>query len=394
MAVQLNQWLEEALNERYSAGLLRQRRPVQPIDATHVQIDGLRFINFASNNYLGLTHHPRLVEAVVQAAQQYGTGAGAAALISGYTDLHAQAEQALADWKRTEAAVLLPSGYQANHAAIQALASATESIGRPIRFLLDKLSHASLIDAVRGAGHEFRVFPHNGMEKLERLLRDANRGEMQVVATESIFSMDGDAADLQSLNRLKQRYGFVLLLDQAHASGVYGPAGSGYSNEIGLGELADVSVVTLSKSVGCAGGAVCGSRLFCQSVLNFGRAWIYSTSVPATTAAATLAALQIMKSEPQRQQRVRESARGLRQALAARGLSTPGLADCPIVPVLLGDERTALDTAEKLRKAGLWVIAVRPPTVPKGSSRLRITLSSEHTDGEIAQLVKQLTVAA
>jgi 8-amino-7-oxononanoate synthase len=376
------------LSARAAEHQLRSRRVVTPISPTRVTIDGREFVNFASNNYLGLTHHPRLTAAARTAVESDGVGSGAAGLITGHTARHASAETAIARWKGTENAVLLPSGYQANHAAVQTLAAIGERAGAGgARFLVDKLAHASLLDAVRATGAAFRVFPHNRLAKIERLLADAPAAQIQVVLTESIFSMDGDAADLPGLVELKRRRPFVLLLDEAHGSGVYGPNGAGYAAELGLSEHVDVSVVTLSKAIGCAGGAVCGSTAFCSALLNYGRAFIYSTSVPPLVAAVAEEAIHVMRDEPHRQQRVRALARRARNALGVPGLPS----DSPIVPVVLGEAEAALTAARTLAEQGILAPAVRPPTVARGASRLRVTLSSEHTDDEVARLVDSLT---
>lgn len=393
-----------ALRERDERGLLRSRQTVVPIDATHIEVAGKRYINFASNDYLGLTHHPQIIEAVRRAAEKYGAGSGAAGLISGYTEEHAAAERDIAQWKQMQSAILLPSGYQANLAAIQtltAIAESQKSEGVPasiraedrpahprnasIRFLVDQLAHASLIDAVRASGAVWRVFPHNHLAKLERLLREAPAGQMQIVISESIFSMDGNAADLPGIANLKSQIPFVLLLDEAHGTGVYGEAGSGYAEEMGLREMVDISIVTLSKAMGCVGGAICGNDSFVNAVANFGRAWIYSTNVPATVAAAAQAAIGVIREEPERQKRLRELAKRLRKAL-----SISGPADSPIVPIVLGEEKAAMAASERLKQAGMWVVAVRPPTVKKGSSRLRVTISSQHTDAELNLLIQEL----
>jgi len=384
-----DQALDAILCDRRDKHQLRQRIEVHPIDSTHVRIGGQIFTNFASNNYLGLTHHPRL-RAAAESALHSGIGSGAAGLISGYTDLHREAEQTIARWKQTEACVLLPSGYQANVAAIQTLSVLGEgdSLGKPhVRFLLDKLVHASLIDAVKLSGADYRIFPHNHLVKLQRLLGDAPK--IQVVVTESIFSMDGDAADLRGLARIKRQHPFVLLLDEAHGSGVYGKDGAGYAAEIGLSDVVDVSIVTLSKALGSGGGAVCGPRKFCDALLNTGRAYIYSTSVPPLIAAAAREAVKICADEPQRQQRVRELSRRVRTELGGAGMQIPP-GDSPIIPLILGDEARAMRAAELLREKGMLAVAVRPPTVARGSSRLRITLSCDHTDREIDELIREL----
>jgi 8-amino-7-oxononanoate synthase len=381
------------------AQLLRTRRVVRHIDATHVELDdGRQLVSFAGNDYLALSHHPRVIAAAEKTLRAEGLGSGASALISGYTRHHAEAERRIAGWKGCEAAVLLGSGYQANVAGVQALASLAAGGGMPgsgddesevsseprprVRFLLDKLVHASLIDAVRGTGLPLRIFPHNGLAKLERLLESAGPHELQVVVTESVFSMDGDRADLPGLAALKRRRPFVLLLDEAHASGVYGPAGAGLAAELGLRDAVDVSVVTLSKALGCFGGAVCGSRVFCDTVVNRGRAYVYATSVPACVAATAVESIDVLRGEPERAARLLGSARRVRSALGV-----PGPADSPIVPILLGAAGLALSAAAELHAQGFWVPAVRPPTVPRGGSRLRLTLSSAHTDEEVDRLI-------
>ncbi len=378
----LSPLIRDELQRLRASDLLRARRAIRHVDATHVERDdGRRLVNFASNDYLGLSHHPDVITAVRSAAGTEGVGSGASALISGYTRHHAEAERRLALWKQTEAAVLLGSGYVANLAAVQAIASLA-GMGRGVRFLLDKLVHASIVDAVRGTGLPYRVFPHNGLDKLRRLLIETPAGEPQVVITESIFSMDGDAADLRGLARLKAERPFFLLLDEAHGSGVYGERGAGLAAELGVGPAVDATIVTLSKALGCYGGAVCGSRDFCDLVVNRGRAYVYSTSLPACIAAGAIAALDVLEREPQRQARLRALSSRVRGAIGAAGEKSS-----PIVPILLGTERAALDAAASLQDEGIWVLAVRPPTVPRGGSRLRVTLSSEHTDEDVDHLI-------
>jgi 8-amino-7-oxononanoate synthase len=384
-----NDAVEGALQKRRAANEFRQRRRIRPLDAVHVEIDGRRCVNFSSNDYLGLAHHPKVIAAF---ASQNGVGSGAAALVSGYSPAHASAERAIANWKGTESAVVLGSGYAANLAAIQAIAAVGGETG--VTLLIDKLIHASLIDAVRSVcGSDkktsFRVFPHNHLEKLERLLEEMEPGRLCAVVTESIFSMDGDAADLPGIARLKQKHPFLLLLDEAHGSGVYGPNGAGYAAELGLGSVVDVSIVTLSKAVGVVGGAVCASEKFCDAVVNFGRPYIYSTNLPPAAAAAAEVAIEVMRDEPERQQRVRALAADVRHRLRQIGFEIAG-GDSPIIPVLLGDETEAMRAAGRLLEGGFLVVAIRPPTVPRGTSRMRITLSSEHGQEEVGGLLKLL----
>jgi 8-amino-7-oxononanoate synthase len=378
------QSIEKALNDRRQAQGYRRRRVIRALDATHVEIDGRRCVNFASNNYLGLTHHPRIVAAFQSAGQ---AGSGAAALVSGYSPAHASAERAIAQWKGAEASVLLGSGYVANLAAVQTITAVAGERG--VRFLLDKLCHASLIDAVRASGAAMRIFPHNDLNKLNRLLENAEENQIQVVATESIFSMDGDAADLPGLAALKKSHPFLLLLDEAHASGVYGPDGAGYAAHLGLSAIVDIAVVTLSKALGVYGGAICASSDFCQCVVNFARSFIFSTNIPAAIPAAVEVAIDVLRTEPQRQKRLSELTADFRPRLREVGFTLPA-GDSPIVPILLGDEAIALAMADHLLEQGLLVVAIRPPTIPRGGSRLRITLCSQHESDEIERLVAAL----
>jgi len=381
--------ISEDLAAREASHQLRVRRALVPISSTHVRCDGVDYVNFASNNYLGLTHHPRLLDAAIQSLRREGLGSGAASLITGYTTTHAQAEARIASWKGAEAAVLLPSGYQANHAVVQTLAALGEQRGG-VRVLLDERVHASLLDAVRGTAAPFRVFPHNHLAKLERLIADAPPDQMQVVVTESIFSMDGDAADLAGLVKLKQTRPFILLLDEAHGSGVYGPGGAGLAAEQHLENDVDVCVVTLSKALGSIGGAVCGSKQFCAALTNYGRAFIYSTAVPSWVAASAKEAIDVLSDEPWRAARVRQLAKQVRGQVASMGLEIPA-GDAPIVPMIVGDAQTAVDLSHRMLQAGLLVPAVRPPTVALGSSRLRVTLSCDHTDEEVGRLIETLS---
>jgi 8-amino-7-oxononanoate synthase len=385
----LDQLLAEELSRRSANHLHRSRQAVSIIDSTHVEIEGRRYVNFSSNNYLGLTHHPRVLAAMHEALDASGAGAGASGLVSGYSTAHAEAEAALAQWKGSQAAVILPSGYQAAHAVVQTIAGAGDVYPGGVRFLIDKLAHASLIDAVTASGKPFRVLPHNGLSKLERLLHDSPREQVQVVVTESIFSMDGDAADLAGLVELKRRLPFVLVLDEAHGSGVYGRGGAGYAAETGVSGDVDMSIVTLSKAVGVVGGAVCASRAFCDAVVNWGRACIYSTNVPAMIAAGARASINVMWEEPWRQDRLRLLARRLRDAIRANGMRVSE-GDSPIVPIVLHSEEAALHAATQMRDCGMLVVPIRPPSVPRGSSRLRVTLSCDHREWEVQELIAAL----
>ena len=381
-----SQALSRAKAARLTNSTDRVRREVEPIDAVHLVRDGRHLINFASNNYLGLTHHPRLITAMRNALVTFGAGSGAANLITGQTTAHAHTERRIAEWKGTEAAVLMPSGYTANLATIGSLATVGRTETKPVRFLLDKLCHASLIDAVRASDADYRIFPHNGVEKLERLLTERDTDQLQVVVTESIFSMDGDAADLHAIASLKSRHEFLLLVDEAHSGGVYGQHGSGLANEMGLADHVDITIATFSKAAGVSGGAVCASGALCEAVVNHGRAMIYTTAMPPVIAVGIETALDVMRDEPERADRVRQLAKHVRESL---GIGSDPL-DSPIVPIIVGEESRALEAAKQMELQGLLVVAVRPPTVPRGTSRLRITLSAEHSDGEVQRLIEAI----
>jgi 8-amino-7-oxononanoate synthase len=404
---------DRQLAQLHEAHRFRRRQIARPIDATRVVVGGHTLVNFASNDYLGLAHHPRVMAAFSRAAADYGVGSGAAPLITGYTDAHAAAEETLARWKSTQRAVLFPSGFQANLAIVQALATAAARGGCAARFLLDKLCHASLVDAARasaanlgsaGTSH-YRVFPHNGIQKLATLLA---RGETNAdadtpsadtpptrdaILTESIFSMDGDRADLPAIVELKRRHGALLVLDEAHGSGVYGEAGAGLAAELGLSGDVDATIVTLSKAAGVIGAAVCGSAALCDVLVNLGRPYIFSTSVPAAVAAAAAESIAVMRDEPDRQRRVRQLAAYVRRRLTDAGFDLPP-GDSPILPICLGDEAAALTAAGRLAEQGVYVLAIRPPTVAVGTSRLRITLSAEHADAQVEHLCDALVRTA
>lgn len=387
MSNRLDQLIAHALDGRRSVHQFRQRRCVDPIDAVRVRVGSQELVNFCSNDYLGLATRYR--DAVLS---RIAYGAGASGLICGYTSEHVLAETELARWKGTESSILLPSGYQANLAAVQTLHAISEASGRGIRFIVDRLVHASLIDAIRQVegwvGKSMtRVFPHNDVAKVRRLLEQSDPNETQVVVTESIFSMDGDAGDLENIAQLKSRYDFILLVDEAHATGLYGPDGAGLVSQLRLHEQVDVTITTLSKALGLVGGAVCGKQSLIESVINFGRAYIYSTSTPPLFASATRDSIRICRQEPNRRKRVLSLSRQVRSDLQEGGIDLfPG--DSPIIPVLFHEESRAMEAARQLEDQGLLVLPVRPPTVPRGTSRLRITLSCEHSDSQVDQLIR------
>lgn len=371
-----------------AAGLHRRLRPVDSAPGRWIEMGGRRLLNFASNDYLGLATHPALGEAAIRAIERYGTGSTASRLMCGSLAPHLELEEALAAFKGTEAALSFCSGYAAALGAIPALVDRQDIV------VLDRLAHASLVDAARLSGAKLRVFAHNDLNQLETVLRRAaNRASASprptrvLVVTESVFSMDGDGAPLRELVELKDRFGAWLLVDEAHATGVYGPQGRGRVAELGLTGRIEVQLVTLGKALGVCGGAICGSRRLIEYLVNRARSFIFSTAPPPAVAAAARAALECVQSPEgeQRREQLRAHVRRFRSASPA-GVRVEG----PIVPWLLGDEQRALAAADHLLARGIFVPAIRYPTVRRGAARLRISFSAAHRAEDLDALVGAL----
>ena len=339
-------------------------------------------LNFAANDYLGLSHHPALSEAAREATARQGTGAGASRLVTGTNSAVLALEQELAAWKEKEAALVFSSGYAAALGTIPTLAGKGDTV------ILDKLAHASLIDAARLSGATVRTFPHNDMGRLETLLKKVCSDQTRtLVVTESIFSMDGDAAPLQELVELKERHGAWLMVDEAHATGLYGPTGAGLIAEAGLSPRVEIVMGTLSKALGSVGGYIAGSKELVDWLVNRARSFIYSTALPSGVIAASRAAVQLAHSpegsalrDRLRQNIVRFQA-GL--PITWKALDLPLSA---IQPLICGEASTALQLAAALREKGFFIPAIRYPTVPRNSARLRVTLSAAHADKDIDAL--------
>ena len=356
-----------------------------------------RLINFSSNDYLGLANDSRLRKAATEAINEFGVGAGASRLISGTESPHLHLERALAEWKGTEAALCFSSGYAAALGTIPALVSKSDVV------LLDKLCHASLIDAAKLSGAILRVFPHNNLRKLESHLEWARReyaGRRLLIVTESVFSMDGDRAPLRELIELKKRFDTLLMLDEAHAVGVIGLHGRGLAAEENLSDDVDVQMGTLSKALGTSGGYICGSHDLIEWLINRARSFIYSTAPPPAIAAAALAAVDFLSSPHGEERRLLlwERINLMRQLLlpSARKainyqLSTINTNEgSAIFPLLVGDEQAALNLAAALKTEGFLVPAIRYPTVAKGSARLRITVTAAHEENQIRSLCEAI----
>lgn len=375
--------LRDELEELKSRGLHRSLRIIDGIQGPRVTVEGRRCLLFCSNNYLGLAGHPAVLKAASGAITRYGWGSGASRLISGSMRPHRELETKLASFKRREAAILFPSGYMANVGVVSALTGPGDLI------VIDKLSHASIIDAARLSGARLRVYPHGNMNKLEAILAAAAAYRRRLVITDGIFSMDGDLAPLGEMTGLAKRYDAWIMVDEAHATGVLGEHGRGAAEFLGVEENIPLSMGTLSKALGGAGGFVTGPELLIDLLRNRARSFIYTTAPPPALCAAAIAAIEIVEREPDRRRRLLRNAELLREGLRALGLDTMESA-FHIIPVIIGDARNAVNLSEKLFGKGILAPAIRPPTVPRGTSRLRLSVTTGHTEEDIYYLLDNL----
>ena len=414
-----NRELNERLDALRAQGLHRETRRVDSPQGTRIQIGGQTLLNFSSNDYLGLANDPSLKEAAVRAVEKFGAGSGASRLICGSLAPHHELEETLANFKGAEAALSFSTGYATAIGTICAL------LGRDDVIVLDKLVHACIVDAARLSGAKIRVFAHNDLDDLEKILRWSStfrlpgstlKRELQpprtLIVTESIFSMDGDAAPLREIVALKEKHGAWLMVDEAHATGLYGKNRRGLAEETGVSERIEIQMGTLGKAVGASGGYICGSRPLIDFLVNRARSFIFSTApVPAAAAAATAGVRFIQSSEGERRRRmlwkrveqcrtgilpVSDLSNDLADAAKSQSKSKIGdrLEACPtlsaIIPILIGDETRAVATSAALREQGIFVPAIRYPTVARGQARLRVTLTATHTTEEINLLVATL----
>jgi 8-amino-7-oxononanoate synthase len=386
--------LRRDLADLEGRGLRRALRSIDRAEGSRIVIDRRTFVNFASNDYLGLATNPRVRAAAANAILEQGWGAGASRLLSGTRAVHVEAERALAAFRGAEAALLFPTGYAANLGLLQALADRDSVVAS------DALNHASLIDACRLSRAGVVVYPHRDAAAARRALEGAKGASRRFLVTDAVFSMDGDLAPLPELFAAARATGSVLVIDDAHGNGVLGAGGRGTLEELGLDPAAPDVVVTatLSKAFGGAGGFTCGAREVVDWLVTRARTFIYTTGIAPAAAAGALAALEVMETDPWRRQDVRAHARRLRQRLAAR---RPELAaawsaeswDVPIVPVVVGDERRATAAADRLFARGFFAPAIRPPTVPEGTARLRLSLSAEHLEADLEALARAVAEA-
>jgi 8-amino-7-oxononanoate synthase len=363
-------WINAESAAWTARGLRRRLRCLDP-----------KSINFASNDYLGLASDARVIHAAIEAATRYGWGSGASPLVSGWTEAHESLARDLATFERTEAALLFPTGYAANIGAITAL------VGKPDVIYSDALNHACLIDGARLSGATIRIYPHNDVDALASLLKaDANHFRRSMIITDGVFSMDGDLAPLDRIAELGDEHGAMFLVDEAHGTGVFGRDGRGAASELGVADRVTIKVGTLSKALGSVGGFVAGSARLIDWLTNHARSLIFSTAAPAATVAAAGEALRIVGAEPERRARARALGDRLRTALRDSGFSVVASTG-PIVPVVVGDPNEAMALSARLAARGFHVPAIRPPTVPEGTARLRVCVSASHSDADLDALI-------
>lgn len=348
-------------------------------------IDGKKYVNFCSNDYLDLAHHPRVKDAAKAAVDRYGAGATASRLVCGDLPLHEELESAIAEFKKVESALVFSSGYMACLGAVQALSLRADESRVPILF--DRLSHASLVDAATQDRRNWRSFPHNDIDSLETLLK-RHAGPVwpaALVVTEGIFSMDGDLAPLRAISDLCEKYRAILLVDDAHGTGILGPKGEGTVTQLGLSDCPHiVQVGTLSKALGSQGGFVAGPKVVRELMVNTARTFIFDTGLNPAAAAAALEAINVIRDEPERREKFKNNVMLFRRLLKRVGCNTAS--PTPIIPVILGDEMRSIKTSHQMREEGFLVAAIRPPTVAPGTSRLRITITSAHTEDDLRKL--------
>ena len=381
-------WLGEQLDAWRKAGTYQRLRLLESACEPVSRVDGREVINLASNNYLGLANHPKLVEAAIDAASKYGAGSGAVRTISGTMDLHMELERRIAAFKKVEACVVFQSGFTANAGTVSAILTPEDHI------VSDALNHASIIDGCRLSRAKIHVFPHRDVATADTLLRDlADKPGRKLLITDGVFSMDGDIAPLPALVEVAERYGAIMMIDDAHSSGVLGSNGRGTVDHFNLHGRVDIQVGTLSKAVGVLGGYVCGSRDLIEYLYHRARPFLFSTSHPPAVVGACLAAFDLLENEPERIDELWENTRYFKDALRAAGFDI-GASETPITPILVGEASTAHEFSRRLFDNGLLATGIGYPTVPEGRARIRTIVTATHSPELLDRAAEILTRVA
>ena len=371
-------WIDDELEDLRSKGLFRRLRELQGPQGARAVFDGREVINLSSNNYLGLTTHPRLVRAAVEAAEELGAGSGSVRTIAGTMSLHEALERKLADFKHTEAALVFQSGFTCNSGIIPIL------VGEGDAILSDELNHASIIDGIRLTRAERKIWAHRDMHALEKALQETQSSRRRLVVTDGVFSMDGDLAPLPQIVELAERYDAMVYVDDAHASGVFGRSGRGTIDHFGLHGRVHVQVGTLSKAIGSLGGYVACGQALRDLLIHKGRPLLFSTSHPPSVAAACIAAIDVLQEEPELIERLWDNARYFKAGLQRLGLNT-GQSESPITPVIVGEGRKAMQLSDGLFAAGVFAQGIGYPTVPEAKSRVRTIVTATHSREDLDQ---------
>lgn len=381
--------LTAALDELKAKGTYFRLRVLEDQQAPVCHYDGKQVINLASNNYLGLANHPKLIEAALKATRELGVGSGAVRTIAGTMKIHMDLEEKIARFKNVEACVVFQSGFAANAGTVSAI------LGKEDFILSDELNHASIIDGARLSRAKIKVFRHKDVAHCEELLQEvANEPGRKLVITDGVFSMDGDIGPVDRLAPLAEKYGAIMMVDDAHASGVLGKNGRGSIDHFGMHGRVDVQVGTLSKAIGALGGYVCGSRDLIDYLYHRARPFLFSTSHPPSVAATCMAAFDILEQEPERIERLWENTRYFQSELRGAGFNVGGVTtpatETPITPVILGEGRVAMEYSRALFDEGVMGTGIAFPTVPEGKARIRLIVTSEHTKAQLDQALETL----
>jgi len=362
-------------------GLRRHLRSLEGAQGPRINIDGQELLNFCSNNYLGLADDPRLKQAVIRSMDTEGWGSGASRLVCGTLSTHCQLEKRIAQFKGAERALLFNSGYTANLGIIPAL------FGRGDIIFSDRLNHASIIDGILLSQAKLQRYPHKDMTALEKIIEAARDYDKKLIVTDTVFSMDGDVAPLDTIVRLAKKYGCMVMVDEAHAFGVMGERGAGAVDHFGLQKEIHIQMGTLSKALGSFGAYCCGSHDLVEYLIHKARSFIYTTALPPAVAAAALKGIDIIAKEPMRRQQLWDNTYFVLDRLRKMGYDTLE-SQTPIIPIVLGDANAALRFSRKLFEAGIYAAAIRPPTVPENMARVRLSIMATHTRGDLEYLLK------
>ena len=385
--------LSAQLDDLRARGTYFRLRVLDDEQAPVCHYDGREVINLASNNYLGLCNHPKLREAAIAATEKYGVGSGAVRTIAGTMRIHMELEEKIAAFKGVEACVVFQSGFAANAGTVSSI------LGKEDFILSDELNHASIIDGARLSRAKIKVFRHKDVAHAEELLKEIqNEPGHKLVITDGVFSMDGDIGPVKQLCDLCDKYGAIMMVDDAHASGVLGRNGRGSVDHFGCTQRVDVQVGTLSKAIGALGGYVCGSRDLIDYLYHRARPFLFSTSHPPSVAATCIAAFDLLESEPERIERLWNNTRYFQEQLKTAGFDIGGkttpASETPITPILIGDGRKTMEFSRALFEQGLMATGIAFPTVPEGKARIRCIMTSEHTRGQIDRALETLIATA